>query len=29
MLDTLLRIGEWQRKGMSKWDRFIDKPEPA
>lgn len=28
MLDTLLRIGEWQAQGKSKWDRFIDYPKP-
>jgi len=28
MLDTLLKIGEWQSRGKSKWDRFIDYPKP-
>lgn len=28
MLDTLLKIGEWQSQGKSKWDRFIDYPKP-
>lgn len=27
MLDTLLRIGEWQSQGKSKWDRFLEKPK--
>lgn len=26
MLDTLLKIGEWQRGKLSKWDRILDKP---
>lgn len=26
MLDTLLKIGEWQKKGKSEWDRFLEKP---
>lgn len=25
MLDTLLKIGEWQSRGKSEWDRFLDK----
>jgi CRISPR-associated protein Csh1 len=27
MLDTLLKIGEWQSQGKSKWDRFLEKPK--
>lgn len=27
MLQTLLKIGEWQSQGKSKWDRFLDYPE--
>lgn len=27
MLDTLLRIGEWQSHGKSEWDRFLDYPK--
>lgn len=27
MLDTLLKIGEWQSQGKSEWDRFLDYPE--
>lgn len=27
MLDTLLKIGEWQSQGKSVWDRFLDKPK--
>src|SRR5690554_1899059 len=27
MLDTLLKIGEWQSQGKSKWDRFLDYPK--
>lgn len=26
MLDTLLRIGEWQNENLSKWDRILEKP---
>lgn len=26
MLDTLLKIGRWQREKLSKWDRILDKP---
>lgn len=26
MLDTLLKIGEWQMEKLSKWDRILDKP---
>ncbi|RPI17176.1 MAG: hypothetical protein EHM58_10325 [Ignavibacteriae bacterium] len=26
MLNTLLKIGEWQSRGKSEWDRFLDKP---
>lgn len=26
MLDTLLKIGEWQSQGKSEWDRFLDYP---
>jgi|GEM_PF-5969578 hypothetical protein len=26
MLETLLKIGEWQRKGMPKWDPILEKP---
>ncbi len=26
MLNTLLKIGQWQSKGKSDWDRFLDKP---
>ncbi len=26
MLDTLLKIGEWRSKKLSKWDRILDKP---
>jgi len=26
MLDALLKIGEWQKKKMSKWDSIIDRP---
>ncbi len=29
MLETLLKIGEWQKEGISEWDRFLDKPKPA
>jgi CRISPR-associated protein Csh1 len=27
MLDTLLKIGEWQSQGKGNWDRFLDKPK--
>jgi len=27
MLDTLLKIGEWQSQGKSEWDRFLEKPK--
>ena len=27
MLQTLLRIGEWQAEGKSEWDRFIEYPK--
>lgn len=27
MLDTLLKIGEWQSEGKSEWDRFLDYPK--
>jgi len=27
MLQTLLRIGEWQSQGKSEWDRFLDYPK--
>ena len=27
MLDTLLKIGEWQSQGKSEWDRFLDYPK--
>ena len=27
MLDTLLKIGEWQSQGKSEWDRFLDPPK--
>ncbi len=27
MLDTLLKIGEWQSLGKGEWDRFLDKPK--
>jgi CRISPR-associated protein Csh1 len=26
MLNTLLQIGQWQREGISEWDRFLNKP---
>lgn len=29
MLDTLLKIGEWQSLGKGEWDRFLDKPDHA
>ncbi len=28
MLETLLKIGQWQSQGKSEWDRFLDYPEP-
>lgn len=28
MLNTLLKIGQWQSQGKSEWDRFLDYPEP-
>jgi len=28
MLQTLLKIGKWRSAGKSKWDRFLDYPEP-
>lgn len=27
MLQTLLKIGEWQSEGKSEWDRFLDYPK--
>ncbi|MDT0644219.1 TM1802 family CRISPR-associated protein [Zunongwangia sp. F363] len=27
MLDTLLKIGEWQSQGKSEWDRFLEFPK--
>lgn len=27
MLETLLKIGEWQSQGKSEWDRFLDAPK--
>ncbi len=27
MLDTLLKIGEWQSQGKSEWDRFLENPK--
>jgi CRISPR-associated protein Csh1 len=27
MLNTLLKIGEWQSQGKSEWDRFLDYPK--
>ena len=27
MLDTLLKIGEWQSAGKSEWDRFLEYPK--
>jgi CRISPR-associated protein Csh1 len=27
MLNTLLKIGEWQSEGKSNWDRFLEKPK--
>jgi CRISPR-associated protein Csh1 len=27
MLNTLLKIGEWQSQDKSKWDRFLDSPK--
>ena len=27
MLDTLLKIGEWQSQGKSQWERFLEKPK--
>lgn len=27
MLQTLLKIGEWQSRGKSNWDRFLDVPK--
>jgi CRISPR-associated protein Csh1 len=29
MLQTLLRIGEWQSEGKSEWDRFLEYPKAA
>ena len=26
MISTLLQIGQWQREGISNWDRFLSKP---
>lgn len=26
MLETLLKIGEWQREGMTEWDPILEKP---
>ncbi len=27
MLNTLLKIGQWQSKGATEWERFLDKPK--
>ncbi len=27
MLNTLLQIGDWQSRGKSKWDRFLERPK--
>ncbi len=27
MLQTLLKIGEWQSEGKSEWDRFLEYPK--
>lgn len=27
MLSTLLKIGQWQSRGATEWDRFLDKPK--
>ncbi len=27
MLNTLLKIGEWQSEGKSEWDRYLEKPK--
>ncbi|MGC9355188.1 MAG: TM1802 family CRISPR-associated protein [Mariniphaga sp.] len=27
MLNTLLKIGQWQSEGKSEWDRFLEKPK--
>lgn len=27
MLETLLKIGEWQREGMTEWDPILEKPD--
>jgi CRISPR-associated protein Csh1 len=27
MLNTLLKIGEWQSEGKNEWDRFLDRPK--
>ena len=27
MLESLLKIGEWQREGMSEWDPILEKPD--
>jgi CRISPR-associated protein Csh1 len=27
MLNTLLKIGEWQSEGKSRWDRYLEKPK--
>ena len=27
MLNTLLKIGEWQSQGKSQWTRFLEKPK--
>mgnify|MGYP001386358702 CR=1 FL=1 len=27
MLQTLIKIGEWQSQGKSEWDRFLEKPK--
>lgn len=29
MLQTLLKIGEWQSQGKSEWDRFLDYAKQA
>ncbi len=28
MLETLLKIGAWQSKGMTEWSRFLNMPKP-
>lgn len=27
MLQSLLKIGEWQSQGKGEWDRFLDYPK--